>query len=108
MVFRRVFLGLFLVADRHRRLTKGRAEVLLLTTAPALPRWDTMNALAQSTRAVAAEKKTGLAEVAAALFAHGADETKRAALFAWEKADLGEAGHRLAAETVFQAIQKAP
>jgi lysophospholipase L1-like esterase len=92
--------------DRIRRLTKGRTEVLLLTTAPALARWDTMNELAEVTRAVAAEKKTGLADVAAAFHLQGADETKRAALFAWDKTHLGEVGHRLAAETVLQAIEK--
>ena len=92
--------------DRIRRMTKGRAEVLLLTTAPALDRWDTMNELAEATRAVAAEKKTALADVAGAFHEGGAEEAKRAALFAWDKTHLGEAGHRLAAETALQAIQK--
>lgn len=92
--------------DRIRRLTKGRAEVLLVTTCPALARWDTMNELADATRAVAAEKKTGLADVATAFHEHGSDETKRAALFAWDKTHLGETGHREAAETVFRALQK--
>jgi hypothetical protein len=40
-----------------RRLTKGQAEVMLITTCPALGRWDTMNELAEATRIVAAEKK---------------------------------------------------
>jgi lysophospholipase L1-like esterase len=94
--------------DRIRRMTKGRAEVLLLTTAPALARWETMNDLAESTRVVAAEKKTGLADVAAAFHSQGADDTKRAALFAWDKTHLGEEGHRLVAETVLNAIQQRP
>ncbi len=92
--------------DRIRRMTRGRAEVLLMTTAPALGRWDTMEELAEATRAVAAEKKTGLADVAGAFHERGAEEAKRAALFAWDKTHLGEAGHRLAAETVLQAIQR--
>ena len=65
-----------------------------------------MNELADATRAVAAEKKTGLADVAATFHQHGADEAQRAALFAWDKTHLGETGHRLAAETVFQALQQ--
>ena len=95
-----------LAVDRIRRLTKGRAEVLLMTTCPALARWDTMNELADATCAVAAEKRTGLAEIATAFHQHGAEEDKRAALFAWDKTHLGETGHRLAAETVFRELQQ--
>jgi len=65
-----------------------------------------MNELAEATRAVAAEKKTGLADVATEFHQHGVDEAKRAALFAWDKTNLGDMGHRLAAETVFQALQQ--
>jgi lysophospholipase L1-like esterase len=92
--------------ERIRRMTKGRTEVLLVTTCPALARWDTMNELAEATRAVVAEKNTGLADVAAAFHKEGADEAKRATLFAWDKTHLGEVGHRLAAEAVFQALQQ--
>ena len=91
--------------DRIRRLTKGRAEVMLITTCPAPARWETMEELAEATRATAAEKKTGLADVAAAFHKHGEAEAKRMTLFAWDKTHLGEAGHRLAAETVFESIQ---
>jgi lysophospholipase L1-like esterase len=94
--------------DRVRRLTKGRAEVLLVTTCPALNRWKTMDDLAEAARAVAAEKKTGLADVAAAFHKDGAGEARRAALFAWDKTHLGEAGHRLTAATVFQALRQQP
>jgi lysophospholipase L1-like esterase len=80
--------------------------VVLITTCPALGRWDTMNELAEATRNVAAEKKTGLADVAAAFHQSGIDEAKRASLFAWDKTHLGDAGHRLAAETVVQALQQ--
>jgi lysophospholipase L1-like esterase len=91
-------------ADRVRRLTKGRAEVLLITSCPTLERWETMNELAQATRDVAAEKRTGLADVAVAFHTQASDDTRRATLFAWDKTHLGEAGHRLAADTVFQAL----
>ena len=65
-----------------------------------------MNELADATCAVAAEKRTGLADIASAFHQHGAEEDKRAALFAWDKTHLGDAGHRLAAETVVQALQQ--
>jgi lysophospholipase L1-like esterase len=67
-----------------------------------------MNELSEATRAVAAEKKTGLADITAAFHAAGADESMRATLFAWDKVHLGEAGHRLTAETVAKAIQQKP
>ena len=37
-----------------------------MTTCPAISRWDTMEELAEAVRIVAAEKKTGLADVSAA------------------------------------------
>jgi lysophospholipase L1-like esterase len=92
--------------ERIRRLTQGRSEVLLITTCPTLERWDTMNELAAATRAVAAENKAGLADVAEAFHKFGAEEVKRTNLFAWDKTHLGEAGHRLAAETVFESLQR--
>lgn len=94
--------------DRIRRLTQGRTEVLLLTTCPALERWDTMSELVDATRAVAAEKKTGLADVAAAFHQRGADLAMRKALFCSDKTHLGEAGHRLVAETVLQTLNAQP
>jgi lysophospholipase L1-like esterase len=93
-----------LAVDRIRRMTKGKSEIVLLTTSPALGRWDEMEELAAAVRSVAAEKKTGLADVSAAFHKTGADEKVRATLFAWDKTHLGEAGHALAAETAIQAI----
>jgi hypothetical protein len=63
-----------------------------------------MNELAEVTRAVATEKNTGLADVAATFHQRGADEAQRAVLFAWDKTHLGDVGHRLASKTVFRAI----
>jgi lysophospholipase L1-like esterase len=90
--------------DRIRRMTQGRAEVLLVTTCPAVDRWDTMEELAEAVRTVAQEKRTGLADVAAAFHAAGADERARGGLYCSDKVHLGEAGHVLAAETVLRAI----
>ena len=90
--------------DRIRRLTKGRSEVMLVTTCPALPRWDTMEELAQAVRTVAAEEKTGLADVAAAFHRAGADQSARKTLYCWDNVHLGRAGHLLAADTVLDAV----
>ena len=64
-----------------------------------------MAELGEATRATAAEKQTGLGDVAAAFHKHREDEAKRTALIAWDKTHLGEGGHRLAAETVFESLQ---
>ncbi len=90
--------------DRIRRTTRGRSEVLLVTTCPSLDRWNEMDELADGVRRVAAEKKTALADVAAAFHRVGAKADARKSLFAWDKTHLGKAGHELTAETVVRAI----
>lgn len=92
--------------DRIRRMTSGRSEVLLITTCPSLKRWDTMEELAEGARQVAAEKKTGLADVSAAFQAAGKEPDARKSLYCWDATHLGPAGHALAADTVLQAILK--
>ena len=93
--------------DRIRRVTRGRSEILLMTTCPAVPRWETMEELAEAVRTVAAEKHTGLADVAAAFHRAGTDEASRLALYCRDKVHLGPTGHELTAETVLQAITQA-
>lgn len=90
--------------DRIRRLTQGQSEIILITTCPAMGRWDTMEELAEGVRVVQAEKKTGLADVAAAFHREGADPSARETLFCRDKTHLGPAGHQLAAKTVLEAI----
>jgi len=90
--------------DRLRRLTGGKSEILLVTTCPAIQRWDTMEELAAAVRTVAAGKKTAIADVAAAFHTAGSEDPARAALFAWDRTHLAPDGHKLAAETVYQAI----
>jgi len=90
--------------DRIRRMTDGQSEVLLMTTCPAVPRWDAMEELAEAVRVVAAEKKTGLADVSAVFHRTGADPAARRSLFCRDSVHLGPPGHDLAAETVMQAI----
>ena len=93
-----------LAVDRIRRLTQGQSEIILITTCPAIGRWDTMQELAEGVRAVQAEKKTGLADVAAVFHREGSDPLARETLFCRDKTHLGPAGHQLAAETVLKAI----
>ena len=90
--------------DHIRRLTQGQSEIILMTTCPAMGRWDAMEDLAEGVRVVQAEKKTGLADVAAAFHRDRADASAREALYYRDKTHLGPAGHRLAAETVLKAI----
>ncbi len=90
--------------DRIRRLTQGQTEIILITTCPAVARWDTMEELAEGVRLVQAEKKTGLADVAAAFHLQGTDPSTRENLFCRDKTHLGPPGHQLAAKTVLEAI----
>ena len=90
--------------DRIRRMTKGKSEVLLMTTCPAVGRWDEMEEMAGAARVVAMKKKTGLADVALAFHKAGADEKARLALYCTDKTHLGAEGHKLAAETVVKVI----
>ena len=90
--------------DRIRRLTKGRSETLLITTCPAVARWDTMEELVEAARTVAAEKKTGLADVSAAFHRAGSEEAARVSLFCRDRTHLSSSGHELAAKTVADVI----
>jgi len=95
--------------DYLRRLTKGKSEIVLLTTAPAVGRWTEMEGLAQAARDVAKEKRTGLADVAAAFHHVGdQDETAKQGLFCRDEVHLGPAGHALAAEVVARALAGPP
>lgn len=90
--------------DRIRRATGGKADVLLLTTCPAVARWDTMAELAESCRRAAREKNAGLCDVYAAFHAAGRENRER--LYCRDKTHLGPAGHALVAEEVLEAIQR--
>jgi lysophospholipase L1-like esterase len=95
--------------DYLRRLTHGRSEIVLLTTCPAVGRWTELEGLAQAARDVAHEKRTGLADIAAAFHRAGdANEAARKGLYCSDEVHLGAAGHRLVAETVTQALARTP
>lgn len=89
--------------DRIRRLTQSRADVLLMTTCPAVGRWEEMRELSDGAREVAAEKQTGLADVEAAMCAAGREHRER--LYCRDKVHLGPEGHRTVAATVLEALR---
>jgi lysophospholipase L1-like esterase len=89
--------------ERIRRATHGRADVLLITTNPALERWTTMSELADAVRRATRETNAGLADTEAAF--HAVAEDQRAQLYCRDKTHLGPAGHELLAKTVAKALR---
>ena len=97
---------LTLAVDRIRRLTQGKAEVLLITTCPAHGRWETMNELGRAAYDVAKAKRTGFADLASAFHQAGsADRALQQGYWAWDKTHLGPKGHLTVSETVLRAIR---
>jgi lysophospholipase L1-like esterase len=94
--------------DRIRRQTHGSADVLLMTTCPGHARWETLRELEQAVREVAAEKKTGLADIAAEFHkVPTADEALKQEYWAWDKVHLGAKGHEVTKDAVIKAIDTA-
>lgn len=97
-----------LAVDRVRRLTKGSADVVLMTTTPAYDRWETMKELEQAAREVAAEKKCGLVDMAEAVRQLGTpDDALKAGIWVNQNGDrvhLGARGHQLASELVLKLL----
>jgi lysophospholipase L1-like esterase len=89
--------------DRIRRATRGKADVLFLTTCPGLEKWTTMGELAEAVRAAAGERKAGLADVEKAF--HAVPAEGREKLFCGDKVHLGVPGHETVAATVLRAIE---
>jgi len=88
--------------DRVRRATKGKADVLLLTTCPSAAAWDKTAPLAEAVRKAAKERNAGLADVAVAFGA--VEKDAREKLFVADRVHLSPDGHDLAAETVKKAL----
>lgn len=91
--------------ERIRRATKGRADVLLLTTCPALGHWETFAELAEAVRKAARETNAGVADLEAAM--HRAGAANRERLYAQDKVHLAPDGHRVVADAVLAAIANA-
>jgi lysophospholipase L1-like esterase len=91
--------------SRIRRMTHGKADVLLMTSVPSVAQWQTRAELAQACRAAAKEQNCGLADTEAAFLLAGKENKER--LFGFDKVHLGPEGHQLVAKTLLEAIEAA-
>jgi lysophospholipase L1-like esterase len=91
--------------ERVRRATKGKSDVLIITTNPAVPKWDKLAGLAESCRQAAKEKNAGIADTYVAFHEAGKENKER--LFCSDTVHMGKDGHELIAETVLKAIKNA-
>jgi lysophospholipase L1-like esterase len=89
--------------DRIRRATKGKADVLLLTTVPSLEMWKTRDELGEAVRAAAKERHAGLADVEKAF--HATPEDQHEKLYCSDKVHMGPPGHEVLAASVLSAIE---
>jgi lysophospholipase L1-like esterase len=89
--------------DRIRRATKGKADVLLMTTVPSLEMWKTRDELGEAVRAAAKERNAGLADVEKLFHATPQDQHEK--LFCTDKVHMGAPGHEVLAAAVLAAIE---
>jgi len=90
--------------DRVRRATRGKADVLLITTNPSAARWGAIEELAEACRDAAKDRRAGLADTDRAFVAAGRDNPNP--LFVHDRVHLSKAGHAIVAETVIKAIEQ--
>jgi len=94
--------------DRLRRLTKGHADILVMTTCPGFARWETTAELSKAAYTVAKERNTGFVDAAAAFHEAGSrEEALKRQYWAWDNVHLGASGHELIANAVFRGLQSA-
>lgn len=91
--------------DRIRQATKGKADILLMTTNPTAEKWETMAELGTACRTAAKSRAAGLADTEAAF--HNAGRDDRNKLYVDDRVHLSPAGHAVVAETVLNAIATA-
>lgn len=94
-----------LTIDRVRRATKGKSDVLIMTTCPGVAMWTTRDELGEACRKAAAEKNAGVADIEKAF--HEAGKSDKEHLYCRDKVHLGPVGHELVAQTVLEAIERA-
>ncbi|HLX62333.1 MAG TPA: GDSL-type esterase/lipase family protein [Planctomycetota bacterium] len=90
--------------DRVRRATNGNADVLVMTTCPAVEKWDTVAELAQAARTAAHARHAGVADMYTVFHEEG--KTDREHLYCRGKVHLGPAGHELVANAILDSIDK--
>jgi|GEM_PF-3813962 len=90
--------------NRVRRATRGKADVLLITTNPSAARWGAIEEVAEACRDAAKDRRAGLADTDRAFVAAGRDNPNP--LFVHDRVHLSKAGHAIVAETVIKAIEQ--
>ena len=90
--------------DRVRQATRGKADVLIITTNPSAARWGAIEELAEACRDAARDRHAGLADTDRAFILAGKDHPDP--LFVSDRVHLSRAGHAIVAETVMKAIEK--
>lgn len=91
--------------DRIRRMTGGKADILLMTPGPGFKRYETMAELEASVREAAQAKNAGFVDIASEFRKAGDAETAlKKGYWAWDNVHLGTNGHKLTAEAVLQAV----
>lgn len=88
--------------DRIRRLTNGKADVLMLPTVPSLEMWTTRAELGEAVRNAAKDRNAGLADIEKNFLNTALEQ--RPSLFCSDKVHLGTAGHEALAATILQAL----
>jgi len=90
--------------ERIRRATKGKSDVLLMTTCQALERWDPHTELADAVRKAGAQTNAGVADTFAVF--NTVPQADRASIFCNDKTHMGKVGHELIAKTVLDLLAK--
>jgi acyl-CoA thioesterase-1 len=88
---------------RIRAATGDKADILIITSNPAVERWETMSELAAACRAAAKEANAGLADTERAF--HTAGKANRERLYVDDKVHVSPAGHAIVAEEVAKSIE---
>lgn len=88
---------------RIRRATKGEADVLVITTVPAIETWDSAAELAVACRVAAKDQKAGLCDTWAVFHELGTADKER--LYHADKVHLGKPGQEAFAKAVLAAIE---
>ena len=91
--------------DRVRRATKGKADVLIISTVPSAARWGALAELSEACRQAAHDRNAGLADAEKAFQAAGKEEGERVKLYVKDATHLSPAGHALMAQTVQEAVE---
>jgi lysophospholipase L1-like esterase len=100
------------MVTRVRRATKGKADVLVMTSLPAIVSWETMTPMADACKAAAKATSAGICDTNTAFKAAGKDNKEHLygnlpGTTTCEGVHMGPPGHEVIAKTVIEAIGNA-